>query len=197
MQKLLIASLFFIIIASSIPSCGASQEKMYRGTAYVTANYGGGTTESYTKDVEVILSPPTKCESLVESNPFGLTISTAGSNTAMEGEFFIESCLSYSNPTMFEGCVLLQYWTFALNGNQIGGELTNNHLDEAAALNLFYGWDQFYSSLAGEGTGWPFPMAQDTGISGQIDDQTAELNIEGNTEDQSVHFVIEIDARRV
>lgn len=199
MRKTLIGfALFFIIMAASVPSCNASQEITYRGTAYVTANYDSGTTQSYTENVDFILSPPTKCESLVESNPFGFTIS-AGSSKALptEGEFFLESCLSHSDPTLFEGCVLLQYWTFTLNGNEIQGELTNNHLGEAAALNNFYGRNEFISGLMGEGTGWPLPMAQGTSISGQIDDQTAKLNIEGITQDQSAHFVIQIDVSRV
>jgi hypothetical protein len=138
------------------------------------------------------------CESFVESNPFGFTISAGGSKALpTEGEFFLESCLSHSDPTLFEGYVLLQYWTFTLNGNEIQGELTNSHLAEAAALNNFYGRNEFVSGLIGERTGRPLPMEQGTSINGQIDDQTAKLKIEGITHDQSAHFVIPIDASRV
>ena len=197
MRNVLIGlALFFAIIAASVPSCNASQEVIYKGTAYVTANYNSG-TQSYNKNVEVILGPPIKCGSIVESNPFSFTISGGGSKKLPEeGDFFLDSCISYSNPSMFEGCVLLQYWTFTLDDNEIQGELTNNHLGEAAALNNFYGRNEFISNLIGQGTGWPLSMAQSTSISGQIDDQTARLNIEGDTQDQSAHFVIQIDASR-
>jgi len=115
----------------------------------------------------------------------------------MEGEFFLDSCMSYSDPTLFEGCVLLQYWTFTYNDNTIQGELIDNHIAEAAAMNIFYGQNEFISGLMEEETGWPLSMAQGSRIYGQIDDHIANLKIEGSTQDQSAHFVIQIEAARV
>jgi hypothetical protein len=187
----------FLLIIVFLPSCHASEEIIYRGTAYVTAEYDSG-TKNYQQNVEVILDSPTVCESFQESNPFGFTISGGGSSSLpKEGEFFLDSCMSYSDPTLFEGCVLLQYWTFTYSDNTIQGELTDNHIAEAAAMNNFYGQNEFISNLMGEETGWPLPMAQGSSIYGQIDDQTANLKIEGLTQDQSAHFVIQIEAARV
>lgn len=190
-------TVLFLLIIVYLPSCNASQEIIYRGTAYVTAEYDSG-TKDYQENVEVILDSPTVCESFKESNPFGFTVSGGGSSSLpTEGEFFLDSCMSYSDPTLFEGCVLLQYWTFTYNDNTIQGELTDNHIAEAAAINNFYGRNEFISGLMGEETGWPLSMAQGSSIYGQIDDQTAKLKIEGLTQDQSAHFVIQIDAVRV
>lgn len=190
-------TVLFLLVLVSVPSCNASQEIVYKGTAYVTAEYDSG-TKNYQENVEVIIDSPTVCESFEESNPFGFTISGGGSGSLpAEGEFFLDSCMSYSDPTLFEGCVLLQYWTFTYSDNTIQGELTDNHIAEAAAMNNFYGRNEFISGLMGEETGWPLPMAQGSRIYGQINDQTANLKIEGLTQDQSAHFVIQIEAKRV
>lgn len=196
MCNILLKIVLYLLIVWSVQFCNASQEIVYRGTADVTAEYDSG-TKNYQENVEVILDSPTVCESFEESNPFGFTISGGGSSSLpVEGEFFLDSCLSYSDPTLFEGCVLLQYWTFTYNDNTIQGELTDNHIAEAAAMNNFYGQNEFISGLMGEETGWPLPMAQGSSIYGQIDDQTANLKIEGSTQDESADFVIQIEATR-
>ncbi|WP_422287319.1 hypothetical protein, partial [Methanothrix sp.] len=124
----------------------------------MTAEYASE-IKNYQKNVEVILDTPTVCESFEESNPFSFAISAVGSSSLpREGEFFLDSCMSYSDPALFEGCVLLQYWTFTYRDNIIQGELKDNHIAEATAMNNFYGQSEFISGLMGEETGWPLPI---------------------------------------
>ena len=80
MKKMLLGlSLSLLIVAALVSSCSASQEVSYRGTATVNVDFysydlGGAReysgSQSYTKDVEVILGPPTRCEGFEESYVF-------------------------------------------------------------------------------------------------------------------------------
>lgn len=140
-------------------------------------------------NVEVLVNYPQQVGPYTEQNPFNLVIqSTPQANN------YGEASLWSSLPV--EG-VLFQYWTYGAeqdaNGNiNFAGQLTNNHVQEAIALNLITVPTEIAPSL------WmPYTHAMANGTQMQGTFSTngqVHIVIQGNTTDSFRPFTLEIVA---
>jgi len=170
----------------------------YTGTATITIDYydidmlGNLTllfTRNYSQDVMVLTGPLKNVGSVVEDNPFNLNISTDSQGS--DGNFGITSALVISDTNI--GDVLLQYWTFECNNANITGSLTDNHIAESSALNLFWAWDEIVTGVSGT---FPFWMDENSSIQGTINNNAARLTLKSTSTDTTRQFVAEIIADR-
>jgi hypothetical protein len=88
------------------------------------------------------------------------------------------------------GKVILQYWDFTLNEDQISGSLTDTHLAEAAAANIIWCRDE----VGGIEMTMPFYMDEGTTIQGTINNSSANLTITGQSTDTYRKFTCNISA---
>lgn len=208
-KKQLYQSFFlFAVILCALPICCSAENELsyenriYDGTATVTITYDasdiyGNTitwkTETYTKNVKVLTAPPLTYQSLSETNPFNLIITTPLNNPG-DGEFKIQSAQVFN----VRGPLILQYWTFETQGEAISGILTDTHIAEGAALNGIWAWWP-YSSINPDEGGLVsyYSMHDGSTIQGTINDKEAYFTIEGITWDSTRKFKAEIEATRV
>ena len=197
-----IVVLFLLVSHGLLPVSAEGWE--YAGVATVKIDYwyydGYGNlayleTNTYQKNVNIYVRSPATCESFAETNPFNLMITTEGDlYNPLDGEFLLYSGDSFINPTLFEGCVLLQYWTFTINGNYIYGTLTNTHEAEGMVLNSLWAGKEIYP---GFNLVWPYIIEAGSTIQGTIDEYEAHITIQGNSKCLTRPFLAEIAATRV
>lgn len=181
-----------LLLTGSTPAAAAPQRLRLTGVMTMTVQipnvYLSATrVEQFTTNVEVLVSAPQQVGSHQEQNPFSLVIqSTPLVNNP--GEASLWSSLAA------EG-IVFQYWTLTAkrdrNGNvTFTGQLTNNHVAEAIALNLITIPSELAPNL------WmPFSFAIDNGatMSGTFYKKGgASIVIQGNTTDSYHPFKLEI-----
>jgi len=170
--------------------------RMYYGVAdiiidYYDYNFSGNLffieQKSYQYDVEVITGPPKNVDSVFEQNAINLHISTT--TMGSEGTFGISSAIL--NVALQGGPVLLQYWDLNYANKLIDGTLVDTHVAEAAAANQIYAWED----LAGFVSVLLFYLDTGTTINGNLTNDTADIEIDGQTTDGTRAFSIDIQAR--
>lgn len=138
--------------------------------------------QSYSTNVGVYIRPPNPGE----TNPFSLVIqSTPLANSP--GEISLNSSLPAQG-------VLFQYWTYQIQNGMLQGTLTNNHVNEAIALNSIIVPAEIAPNL------WlptPLAMANGTTMTGFINESQIQLQVIGNTTDMAHPFQIDIFANRI
>lgn len=145
--------------------------------------------ERYTTNVEILVAPPKQVGAHTEQNPFNLVIqSTPLINNP--GEASIWSSLPA------EG-IIFQYWMLTSQRDRNGdilvtGQLTNNHVQEALALNLITVPTEIAPNLT---MPYTHAMANGTQMQGTFrQNGQARLVIQGNTTDTYHPFTLEIVA---
>lgn len=147
--------------------------------------------KQYTYNSTIFVNPPLELEGVTESNPFGLQIYPDRSgNDGEEGHLDISSCIIVND--MFVGKVILQFWNYALNGEQLSGTLTDTHIAESAAANILWAWDD----VAGIKMVMPFYLATGSTLSGTINNNNIALSITGESTDTYRKFTCQITAAR-
>jgi hypothetical protein len=205
-QRTLLILLTGIFIAICFSACNKSdnnsipgkEKREYKGAANVTINYyeydpytGQDVsieTKQYSFPVFVFINPPLQSGGITESNPFNLQVyPDRDTSTDEEGHIDISSSQIFAVST---GYVLLQYWNFSLNGEQISGTLTDNHTAEAAAANLTWAWED----VAGIVMTMPFAIANGATLSGTVANNSVSLSIAGQSVDTYRQFQCLISA---
>lgn len=145
--------------------------------------------KQFQTNVEVLINYPQQVGAYTEQNPFSLVIQS----TPMVNNYG-EASIWSSLPA--EG-VLFQYWSYGAeqdgNGNiNFAGQLTNNHTQEALALNLITVPTEIAPNL------WmPYThaMANGTQMQGTVSaNGQIHIVIQGNTTDSYRPFTLEIVA---
>lgn len=171
-------------VAVAAPGSGvaAPAKQTYHGPATMqvrlTDVYGQPAgTPTFTTQVEGIVAAPRG----QETNPVSMFMqSTPLVNKP--GEW------SFGSATMYSGATL-QYWEYEITANgEFSGTLTNNHAQEAAAMNLLTIPTEIAPNLT-----MPMPLgfANGSRIRGTVSDSQISFRIEGNTIDQFHPFVVE------
>jgi hypothetical protein len=207
-MKKLLASLISVLILFSFGNCKKSnntnttpgQTKIEYGGQTVTKiryyEYNVNTGQDdfieekqYTYNSAIFVNPPMELEGVTESNPFSLQIyPDRSSNNGEEGHLDISSCIIVND--MFVGKVILQFWNYTVNGEQISGTLTDNHIAESAAANILWAWDD----VAGMTMTMPFYLSNGATMTGTITNSNISLNITGQSTDTYRKFTCQINA---
>lgn len=197
--QMLVALLFVTgsLLLTASTTTAAPQSWRWQGVMTMTIEipniYLSATrVERYTTNVEILVAAPQQVGAHKEQNPFNLVIqSTPLINNP--GEASIWSSLPA------EG-IIFQYWTLTSqrdrNGNiTVTGQLTNNHVQEALALNLITVPTEIAPNLT---MPYTHAMANGTHMQGTFHQNgQARLVIQGNTTDTFHPFTLEIVARFV
>ena len=134
-------------------------------------------TPTYTTQVEGIIAAPRGQETnrvsmFMQSKPL----------VNRPGEWSFASATTYSGAT-------LQYWEYEVADNgEFSGRLTNNHAQEAAAMNLITIPTEIAPNLT---VPYTLAFAKGSTIRGVIGNDRISFHIEGNTIDQAHPFVVE------
>lgn len=142
--------------------------------------------KSYQYNVELETGPPKNVGSVFEQNALNLQINTT--TMGDEGTFGISSAIL--NVALQGGSVLLEYWDLNYANNMIDGTLVDTHIAESAAANQLYAWED----LAGFVSVLLFYMDTGTTINGSLTNDTADIQIDGQTTDGTRVFAIDIQA---
>jgi len=207
-MKKLLPSLMSILIIFSFGNCKKSnntdvnpgQTKIeYAGQTvtkirYYEYNVNTGQDDfveekQYTYNSSVFVNPPMELEGVTETNPFSLQIYPDRSgNDGEEGHLDISSCIIVND--MFVGKVILQFWKYSLNGEQISGTLMDNHIAESSAANIIWTWDD----VAGMIMTMPFYLANGATMTGTVTNSKISINIAGQSTDTYRKFTCQINA---
>jgi hypothetical protein len=195
--RLLVLAVVLALVASAAlitaprSTFAAQQEITYVGRmttqVALTDVYGRSAgTQTYQTNVAIIFGYPRQA-GLRETNPFSIVIqSTPLVNNP--GELSLYSSMVFDN-------TLFQYWSYQWDGTTFSGSLTNNHVSEAAALNLITVPTEIYPGF------WmPYTqgLANGTQMVGTFDQQgNLSIRIVGNITNGAAPFVTDIVASRV
>lgn len=150
-------------------------------------------TGSYQRNVKISVSRPEICGSLSESNPLHLEIDTdLDPANPMDADFSIYSGGSFSHPS--GGCVLLQYWQLTGSASSFQGTLTDTHSAEANVRNMLWTKQQIAPGVDMVSFS---SIEKGTILQGKIDDQRAQIKIQGNSVSRTRPFVADIIAYEV
>jgi hypothetical protein len=193
-----------IVLATTVAHAQTEPADVYQGVATTTVAVLDPLSgqpvkqDTFQHNVQVLVGQPVSANGQPENNPFNLIIGPPpGESQLQEGQFGIFSALSATVPLEAGPApFLFRYWELQAAGGQVSGTLVQDHVEEAAALNLLNSIDlnlllvniPFVMSLA---------MVEGTTLQGTIDGTQAVLRIEGNTTDLAHPFVAEVAATRV
>lgn len=204
MKKLLLFQIFLILVLLPL-ACNKDKDvqpgkvdQQYNGNAKTTIRYYEFNVSTghddfieekqYTYNVLVFIKQPLAVGSVTESNPFDMQIyPDRTGNPDEEGHLDFSSCLIINDVTL--GQVILQFWNYTLNGTQINGTLTDNHIAESSAANIIWAWDD----VAGMKMVMPFFLANGCLITGTVGN-TINLTISGESTDSYRKFNCQISA---
>ncbi|GGK81761.1 hypothetical protein [Mangrovihabitans endophyticus] len=119
--------------------------------------------------------------SLAEDNPVQMVLTT--SDLGALGALSLHSAQSFDTTS---GRVLLTYWRVRLSGTTLSAELTDPHLSEAAALNVFNGQRLLVPCRPEMGSlpPWPIPLDVGSALTGTIADGRVRLQLTSVSTDQ-------------
>lgn len=179
---------------------GALQEKrIYVGTASTASqfpdSFGRPRRANYAIPIAVEVGPPSlaRFSGQQENNPFHFSVNPASAQAVgQEGLFTILSAgISFQGSPTNE--LLVQYWSFVLNGDSFSGELTHPQ----NALSLTSNLINLPQDLSGGLTvPFTFGMARGTRLTGTMTAAQIVFRVEGNTLDLAHPFVSEVVANR-
>jgi hypothetical protein len=145
------------------------------------------------RNVKISVSRPEICGSLSESNPLHLEIDTDMDPVNPEdADFSIYSGGSFSHPS--GGCVLLQYWQLTGSESSFQGTLTDTHSAEANVRNMLWNKQQIAPGVDMVSFS---SIDKGTILQGTIDDQRAQIRIQGNSVSRTRPFIADIVAYEV
>ncbi|MFE6745115.1 hypothetical protein ACFVGM_04620 [Kitasatospora purpeofusca] len=188
------------------PADGASAlwGRQYQGTARVTvqlydycslngARRPAG-SQTYSMATSLTVERPREAGGLRESNPFALVLSVGP--PAQTGAVTLGSSVAVAASS---GQLLLTYWKLSWDNGTLRGQLTDNHVREAAALNLV-NWATLLVPCRPElGTlpgGMPHSVAVGATLSGQLTATGTSLTAKGASDDGLVEFAFEFSGSR-
>ena len=118
-----------------------------------------------------------------EDNPINLQLGqTTVAGTTAPGSISIASAVRFRFTSI--NSLILPYWALAINGTAISGQLTQDHREEAAAINLLAAHVELAPCFPQHGTFVnQLAIAEGATLTGTITEQTVQLRIQGNTID--------------
>ena len=173
----------------------------YHGTARVTIQYCDidvagaqtcGDSKSFTRDIDIVITPPQSCGTAKEDGPFHLElIADQDPKAPKEGELWLFSGGRFL--TLDGNCVLLQHWRLRLVKGRLNGTLEDAHVAEARVRNVIWAWTRLAGVVEFVG---PYTIAEGAVISGTLTTQQARLRLKGMSVDHTRRFVAQITAKR-
>jgi hypothetical protein len=179
---------------------GALQEtRIYVGTASTAAQFpdafGRPQIANYSIPVAIEVGPPLLAQfsGQVENNPFHFSVNPASAQAiGQEGLFTILSAgISFQGSPTNE--LMVQYWSFVLNGDSFSGELTQAQNALSLTANLINLPQDLSGGLL---VPFTFGLAQGTRLAGTMTADQIVFRVEGNTLDLAHPFVSEVVANR-
>jgi hypothetical protein len=179
---------------------GTLQEKrIYVGTASTKSqfpdSFGRPRIADYAIPVAIEVGPPlvARFSGQQENNPFHFSVNPASAQAVgQEGLFTILSAgISFQGSPTNE--LLVQYWSFVLNGDSFSGELTQPQNALSLTSNLINLPQDLSGGLV---VPFTFGLARGTRLNGTITAEQIVFRVEGNTLDLAHPFVSEVVANR-
>ncbi|SDT82229.1 hypothetical protein SAMN05216371_7040 [Streptomyces sp. TLI_053] len=193
--------------ATTAPPAGGASSLwggQYRGTARVTvqlydycsldgARRPAG-SQTYSMATTLSVERPREAGGQRESNPFALVISVGP--PGQTGAVGLGTSVAVATGS---GQLLLTYWKLSWDSGTLRGQLTDNHVREAAALNLI-NWATLLVPCRPElGTlpgGMPHSVAVGASLSGKLTATSTSLTAKGASDDGLVEFTFEFSGSR-
>jgi hypothetical protein len=130
----------------------------------------------------------------LETNPINLLVTEPDAYLNAEGALFLGSAETFAGTSP---SLILQYWDLRLSGTALTGTLTQDHKEEAAALNLLSTELELVPCRPSLGEiGFVLPVAEGATLTGTLTEHQATLHVEGHTYDGSRTFVADVTASR-
>ncbi|MEK2493216.1 hypothetical protein WN990_27045 [Kitasatospora purpeofusca] len=188
-------------VTTAPPADGASSlwGRQYQGTTRVTVQLydycspNGSRrpagSQTYSMPTSLTVERPREAGGLRENNPFALVLSVG--QPSQTGAFTLGTSVAVAASS---GQLLLTYWKLSWDSGALRGQLTDNHVREAAALNLV-NWATLLVPCRPElGTlpgGMPHSVAVGASLSGKLTATTTSLTAKGASDDGLVEFAFE------
>ncbi|CAN3978754.1 hypothetical protein [Kitasatospora purpeofusca] len=193
-------------VTTAPPADGASSlwGRQYQGTTRVTvqlydycspngARRPAG-SQTYSMPTSLTVERPREAGGLRENNPFALVLSVG--QPSQTGAFTLGTSVTVAAGS---GQLLLTYWKLSWDSGTLRGQLTDNHVREAAALNLV-NWATLLVPCRPElGTlpgGMPHSVAVGASLSGKLTATSTSLTAKGASDDGLVEFAFEFSGSR-
>ena len=193
-------------VAQQHAKAARSSEEVYRGTMSIDVVYLGYDcqlrdldlheygTRTYEMPVQVVRNDPAAAEEVRESSPFNLVVSTDPGNEA--GITLVSATVA---PDARDGKpILFEYWRISGDGSSLDGELVQSWRRAGLAANVFPTDRLIVPCRPDLGILPRTIQTIDEGarLTGSIDDEQAELTVEGQTFDHERRFTARITATR-
>ena len=193
-------------VAQQHANAGRPSEQTYRGTLTIDVAYYGYDCQlrdldlheygrrTYEMPVQVIRNAPAVAEDVEESSPFNLVVSGDPGNEA--GITIVSATVA---PDARDGKpILFEYWRITADGSDLEGELVQSWRRAGLAANVFPTDRLIVPCRPDLGILPRTIQTIDEGarLTGTIDDEHAELTVEGQTFDHERRFTARVTATR-
>lgn len=158
-------------------------------TARVTIEYDSSHRAIKQHSVYINIEDPAAFDGVVmETNPFMIWIFSDG--TVEEGSFYFYSSAYVSHPEV-EGNVIMQYWEFDINKENLHGTLVEDYrLLDSLASNMV--WAEHEGSAFTREDIWPYSVHEGATIDGKLGSSGVDLTVAGTADWIYTHIAFEI-----